>query len=72
MGDRRNNLFNLPEIRSINVDKNLTYEEKLIEFVRQMNGDPYHFRCGKYSITASYNQNGLSFEDSLRKMISLN
>ena len=70
MANERANLFNLPEIRSVSVDKNLTYEEKLNEYVRQLKGDPYHFRCGKYSIKVSYRENGLSFNDSLRKLIS--
>jgi hypothetical protein len=70
MGDDRFNLYSLPDIRSVQVDKNIPYEERVLEFVRQLKGDPYHFRCGKYSITTSFNQNGLSLEDGLRKMIS--
>ena len=71
MGNESVNPYNLPDIRSIKVDKSLPYEERVLEYVRQMRGNPYHFRCGKFSIKATYNKNGLTFEDSLRKMISL-
>ena len=66
------NVHSLPEIRSIKVDKSLPYDERILDYVRQMRGNPYHFRCGKFSIKVSYNKNGLTFEDSLRKMISFN
>ena len=60
MGDEKVNLHSLPDIRSINVDKSLPYEERVLEYVRQMRGNPYHFKCGKFSIKASYNQSSES------------
>ena len=72
MDNEKVDLHSLPEIRSINVDKNLPYDERVLEYVRQMRGNPYNFKCGKFAIKASYNKNGLTLEDSLRKMISWN
>jgi len=65
------NLLELVDIRAIKVDKSLSYEERVLEYVRQIK-NPYRFRCGKYSIKCSYRKNGLSLEDSLRKLISWN
>lgn len=36
----------LVDIRDVSVDKNLTREERVAEFVRQIK-NPYCFRCGR-------------------------
>jgi len=61
-------LNELVDIRSIKVDKNLPYEERLLEYLRQIK-NPYHCKCGKYSITFTYRKNGLSLNDCIRRMI---
>ena len=58
----------LKDIRDVSVDKNLSKNERIAEFVRQI-GDPYHFRCGRFTITAQFSDNGLSMEDCLKGLI---
>ena len=59
----------LKDIRGVSVDKTLPKQERLIEYVRQIQ-DPYHFKCGLCTITAFYPENGQSFEDCLRGAIT--
>ena len=41
----------LVDIRDVQVDKDLSKQDRVAEFVRQIK-DPYHFRCGKFVVTA--------------------
>ena len=43
----------LVDIRDVSVDKNLTREERVAEFVRQIK-NPYCFRCGRFTVPVSY------------------
>ena len=58
----------LADIRDVSVDKNLPREQRIAEFVRQIR-NPYHFRCGKFTVRAKYANNGVSFEDCLQGII---
>ena len=61
------NTDNLVDIRNVNVDRNLSKEERIAEFVRQIR-DPYHFRCGKFTVTARFAEDGPALEDCLQRI----
>ncbi len=58
----------LADIRDVSVDKNLPKEARIAEFLRQIK-DPYHFKCGKFTIRAQFAQNGVSLEDCLKQIL---
>jgi hypothetical protein len=55
----------LVDIRSVHVDKNLPKRERIAEFVRQIK-DPYHFICGKFTVTAVFDATGPTIEECLQ------
>ncbi len=57
----------LVDIRDIAVDKNLPREERIAEYVRQIK-DPYHFKCGDFTVCARFAQNGVTLEDCLQRL----
>jgi len=59
----------LVDIRDISVDKNLPKHERIAEFLRQIK-DPYHFKCGKFTVTAKFAEDGPTLEDCLGRLIS--
>ena len=59
----------LVDIRTISVDKALPREARIAEFIKQI-GNPYKFKCGKFTVTAKYADTGLTLEDCLMQMIS--
>ncbi len=58
----------LVDIRDISVDKNLTREERVAEFVRQIK-NPYCFKCGRFTVRAQFAENGASLEDCLKRIL---
>ncbi len=42
----------LVDIREVSVNKELSREERITEFVRQIK-DPYRFKCGRFTVQAS-------------------
>lgn len=58
----------LVDIRDVTVDKNLPREERIAEYVRQIK-NPYCFRCGKFTVRARFNDNGLTLEESLKGLL---
>ena len=58
----------LVDIRDVSVDRNLSQNERIIEFIRQIK-NPYRFRCGKFIIKATYDPNGPSIEKCLHRMM---
>jgi len=60
----------LVDIETVYVDKTMTRDARIREFVRQIK-DPYHFICGEYSVTLVYSKNGMKLEDCLRQIIGL-
>ncbi len=58
----------LVDIRTVSVGDNLPPWERKTEYVRQII-DPYHFKCGKFTITASFMPDGPTLEDRLRGMV---
>ena len=61
----------LVDISTIQVDSSLPREFRIAEFIRQIK-NPYHFKCGKFTIRTKYAKNGLTLEDCLRQMMSWN
>ena len=58
----------LIDIQDVTVDKNLSKKERITEFLRQIK-DPYHFKCGKFTVTAKFAENGVTLEDCLQRII---
>lgn len=58
----------LADIKNVNVDKSLPREKRIADFIRQIR-NPYHFRCGKFIVTAKYAENGVSLEDCLKGIL---
>jgi len=58
----------LVEIQDVKVDPNLSYEERIAEFVRQIR-NPYHFRCGKFTVHAQYTKDGPTLEECLMQIL---
>jgi hypothetical protein len=53
----------------VNVDRNLSKAERVREYVRQIK-DPYHFKCGKFIVTAQFAANGPTLEDCLGRLLA--
>ncbi len=51
---------NLVDISTVTVNPNQTFEERLIDFERQV-GNHKHFMCCGYEVTASFENEQLSF-----------
>lgn len=58
----------LVDIKDVSVDKNLTKEERIAEFIRQIK-NPYCFKCGKFTIRAQFSESGVSLEDCLKQIL---
>ena len=58
----------LADIRHVSVNKDLSREERIAEFVRQIR-DPYHFKCGGFVVRASFSQGGATLEECLRGIL---
>ena len=63
------NTYDLVDISVVTVEKNLPRQERIAEYVRQIR-DPYHFKCGPYTFTAIYPENGKTIEDCLRGAVT--
>lgn len=58
----------LVDIKDVSVDKNLTKEERIAEFIRQIK-NPYCFKCGKFTVRAQFSESGISLEDCLKQIL---
>lgn len=58
----------LVDIRAVSVSKELPKEERIAEFVRQIK-NPYCFRCGDFTIRASFASDGVTIEERLQGLI---
>ena len=58
----------LVDIRDVIVDKSLSREERIAEFVRQIK-NPYHFKCGNFTVTARFADTDVTLEDCLQRLI---
>lgn len=58
----------LVDIKDVSVDKNLTKEERIAEYIRQIK-NPYCFKCGKFTVRAQFSESGVSLEDCLKQIL---
>jgi len=58
----------LVDIRTVTVDKELSKHERITEFIRQIK-NPYRFKCGKFTVTVRFAENGPTLEDCLRQLV---
>ena len=58
----------LADIRDVSIDQNLPKEERIAEFLRQIQ-NPYCFRCGKFTVRAQFAENGVTLEDCLKQIL---
>jgi len=68
MRDNINNAA-LVDIRDVSVNKNLPKRERIAEYLRQIK-DPYHFKCGKFTVTARFADSGPTLEDCLQRLMA--
>ena len=59
----------LIDIRDVRVDPSLPKAERVTEFLRQIR-NPYRFRCGKFTVTARYAQDGPTLEECLQRIVA--
>jgi hypothetical protein len=62
------NAAELVDIRDVSVDPCLSREERIAEYVRQIK-DPCHFKCGKFTVTAKFAENGPTLDECLQRMM---
>lgn len=62
-------IADLVDIRDVSVDKNLPKEERIAEYIRQIK-DPYHFKCGKFTVSVRFAENGPTLEDCLLRLMA--
>ncbi|WP_313530614.1 DUF6870 family protein [Anaerotignum sp.] len=67
MNTDRNNK-DLVDINDVRVDPTLPKEERITEYIRQIK-DPYRFKCGKFVVSVSFSDNGLTLEDCIAGII---
>ena len=58
----------LVDIRDVSVSKELPREERISEFIRQIK-DPYSFKCGRFTVRASFAADGATLEDCIKGII---
>ena len=58
----------LVDIREVAVDKELSREERIAEFVRQIK-DPYRFKCGRFTVQASFAAGGATLEECIKGIL---
>ena len=63
------NINELVDIRDVQVDSNMPQNERIREFNKQIK-DPLHYKCNGIKITAKFANNGTSFEECLRAIVS--
>ncbi len=58
----------LVDIRSVSVNRELPKEERIADFVSQIR-NPYLFKCGKYTVKATFSENGQTLEECIKGLI---
>ena len=54
----------LIDIRDIAVRNDLPREQRISEFIRQIK-DPYHFKCGQFTVHVGFTPNGATLEECI-------
>ena len=63
------NNTDLVDIRDVSVDKGLPKQERIIEYIRQIK-NPYHFKCGNFTVKVRFAEKGPTLEDCLHRLIA--
>lgn len=58
----------LVDIRGVSINRDLPKDERIADFVSQIK-NPYLFKCGKYTVRASFSENGQSLEECIKGLI---
>ena len=58
----------LVDIREVSVDKNLPKEERIAAFIRQIK-NPYRFKCGRFTVQASFADGGATLEECIKGIL---
>ncbi len=59
----------LVDIRDISVNADLSKQERVAEFIRQIK-DPYRFKCGQFTVTTRFTEGGPTLEDCLQRLLA--
>ena len=54
----------LVDIRDVSVNK----DERIAEFVQQIK-NPYHFKCGRFTVQASFSAEGATLEECIKGIL---
>ena len=58
----------LVDIRDVSVNKELSRAERIAEFVQQIK-NPYHFKCGRFTVRASFAPGGATLEECIKGIL---
>ncbi len=58
----------LVDIRDVAISKELPREERITEFVRQIR-NPYRFKCGRFTVQASFAAGGATLEECIKGIL---
>lgn len=58
----------LVDIRGVSINRDLPKDERIADFVSQIK-NPYLFKCGKYTVRASFTENGQTLEECIKGLI---
>jgi hypothetical protein len=64
-----NRSSDLIDIRSITIDKNLSKQERIAEYIRQVK-NPYRFKCGDFVISVRYSDHGPTLDECLQRLLT--
>jgi hypothetical protein len=64
-----NNIHELVDIRDVRVDKNMSRNERVSEYNRQIK-DSNRYKCGAIKINAFFNKNGEPIEKCLTSIVT--
>ncbi len=59
---------NLVDIRSVHVNRELPREKRIADFVTQIK-NPYHFKCGQYTVHVGFTANGATLEECIAGLL---
>ena len=58
----------LVDILDVSVNKELSRDERIAEFVQQIK-NPYHFKCGRFTVQASFSAEGATLEECIKGIL---
>ena len=58
----------LVDIRNIHINKALPREQRINEFMKQIK-DPYHFKCGPFTVHVGFTANGMTLEECIAGLL---